>query len=251
MTDLDSLLRWPLDTDGWQQTLLVGTLLVATLPLAIPGVLLAGYAVRLLRAEGDDASLPTFGDLRSLAGTGLRASGIVVAYHLPAAAPIAAGSAGVLSAYHRWRTLLLLRPGTTTGGFDLVNLTGSVGVALLGITLLPVCGYVATVAVTAYADTDDAAAAFALGRLRGRVRSIATLRAWLLASLVVVGSGICATLLGGVSAVIPGVGGLLTAAVRFYGGLVAVGVWNETRPADGVTDRGAETMGSAANADPA
>ncbi|AXG06222.1 hypothetical protein DU500_07070 [Haloplanus rubicundus] len=38
MTDLDSLLRWPLDTDGGRHTLLVGTLLVATLPLAVPGV---------------------------------------------------------------------------------------------------------------------------------------------------------------------------------------------------------------------
>lgn len=251
MRDLDSLIRWPLDTEGWQHTLLVGALLVATVPLAIPGVLLAGYAVRLLRTGGDDTSLPTFGDLRSLAETGLRASGIVAAYHLPAAALIAAGSAGVVSAYHQWRTLLLLRSGSITGAFDLASLTGAVGLALLGMALLPVCGYVATVAVTAYADTGDAAAAFAVGRLRGQVRSLATLRAWLLASLVVVGSGIAAALLGGVSAAVPGVGGLLVAAVEFYGGLVAVGVWNETRPAADAPLDGAETVEPATNADPA
>jgi hypothetical protein len=253
MTDLDSLLRWPLDTNGWRHTLLVGTLLVATLPLAVPGVLLAGYAVRLLRTEPDDPALPTFADLRSLAGTGLRAAGIVVAYHLPAAALLAAGTTGVASAYHRWRTLLLLRPGSIVGAFDLTQLTGAVGVALLGMALLPVCGYVATVAVTAYADADDVAAAFALGRLRERVCTAATLRAWLLASLAVVVSGICAALLGGASAAVPAVGSLLTAAVRFYGGLVAVGVWNETRPADGATDgdTGTGAAKSAATADPA
>jgi hypothetical protein len=251
MSDLDSRIRRPLDTDGWRHTVLVGTLLVATLPLVIPGVLLAGYAVRLLRTAADDGSLPTFDDLRSLAGTGLRATGIVAAFHVPAVALIAAGSAGVVSAYHRWRTLLLVRPGSLTGAFDLAGLTGAVGVTLLGIVLLPVCGYVATVAVTAYADTDDVAAAFALGRLRARVRSAATLRAWLLASLVVVGAGLCATLLGGVSAAIPGVGALLTAAVRFYGGLVAVGVWNEARPTWETTVDEAETAESAATADPA
>jgi len=196
MTALDSLLRWPLDTDGWQHTFLVGTLLVATLPLAVPGILLAGYAVRLLRAEPDDPTLPTFADLRSLAGTGLRAAGIVVAYHLPAAGLLAAGTAGVASALRRWRALPLLRPGGIVGAFDLANRTETVGVALLGMALLPVCGYVATVAVTAYADTDDVTAAFAIGRLRDRMCAVATLRAWPLTSLVVA-SGIRAAILGG------------------------------------------------------
>jgi hypothetical protein len=250
MTDLDSLLRRPLDTDGWQHTLLVGTLLVATLPLAVPGVLLAGYAVRLLRTEPDGPPLPTFTDLRSLAGTGLRAAGIVAAYHLPAAVLLAVGTAGAASAYHRWRTLLLVRPGSIVGAFDLAQLTGIVGIALLGMVLLPVCGYVATVAVTAYADADDVAAAFALGRLRERVCTAATLRAWLLASLVVVASGVCATLLGGASAVVPGVGTLLTAAIRFYGSLVAVGVWNDTRPADGAHVGDVGTAAQSTGADP-
>jgi len=253
MTDFDSLVRWPLETDGWPHTVLVGALLVATTPFLLPAVLLTGYAVRLLRTDAEDGAVPAFTDLRALVETGLRASGIVVAYHLPAAALIAAGTTGVASAYRHWRRLLLLRPGTVPGAFDLTNLTGAVALALVGVALLPVCGYVATVAVTAYADTDDVAAAFALGRLHERVRSAATLRAWLLASLVVVGSGICAALLGGVSAAVPGVGALLVAAVRFYGGLVAVGVWNETRPADTASD-GTVTGGweeSIRDADPA
>jgi len=236
MTDVDSLVRWPLETDGWPHTVLVGALLVATTPLLIPGVLLVGYAVRLLRADIGDGALPDFTDLRSLVETGLRASGVVVAYHLPAVALIAAGTAGVASVYRRWRRALLLRPDTVVGAFDLTSLTGTVALALVGIALLPVCGYVATVAVTAYADADDLSAAFALGRIRRRATSTATLRAWLLASVAVIGSGIAAALVAGAGATVPGVGALLAAAVRFYGGLVAVGVWTATRPADATSD---------------
>jgi hypothetical protein len=156
----------------------------------------------------------------------------------------------VASVYHRWRTLLLFRPGSIVGAFDLAGLTGAVGVALLGAALLPVCGYVATVAVTAYADADDVAAAFALGPLRDRVCAAATLRAWLVASIVVVASGVCSALLGGASATVPSVGPLLTAVVGFYGGLVAVGVWNEARPVDDATDGRSGTGAPEASVDP-
>jgi hypothetical protein len=249
MTDFDSTLRWPLETDGWTHTVLVGALFVATLPLVIPGVLLAGYAVRLLRADPDDP-LPDFGDLRSLAATGVRAAGIVAAYTLPAAALIAAGATGLTSASAGWRTPFLARPASVVGAVDLAGLTAAAVAAVAGTVLLPACGYAATVAVTAYASTDDVTEAFAPGRIGRRIRSTATLRAWLLASLVAVGVGVCAALLGGVATAIPGVGSLLVAAVQFYGGLVATGVWNATRPA-GDSTVGSVGTGDSAAADPA
>ena len=73
MTDFDSLVRWPLETDGWPHTVLVGALLVATTPLLLPAVLLTGYAVRLLRTDAEDGTVPAFTDLRALVETGLRA----------------------------------------------------------------------------------------------------------------------------------------------------------------------------------
>lgn len=233
MTDLDSTLRWPLETDGWAHTVLVGALLVATMPLVVPGVLLAGYAVRLLRAEA--GSLPAFTDLPSLTRTGLRTAGIVAAYHLPAAAPIAAGGAGLTSGYVGWRTALLVRPTSVLGTVDPASLTAAAVAAVTGMALLPVCGYAATVAVTAYATSDDVAEAFAFGRIGRRARSMATLRAWLRASLVAVGAGVCAAVLGTVATAVPGVGALLVATVQFYGGLVAAAVWNAARPAEGAT----------------
>jgi hypothetical protein len=232
MTDPNSTLRWPLETDRWIHTVLVGALLVATMPLVLPGVLLGGYAVRLLRA--DEGTLPTFADLRSLVRTGLWTTGIVTAYLLPVAALVAVGSTTVTSPSVAWRTALLGRP-SVLGAVVPSSPSASVVVTVLaGLVLLPVCGYVATVAVTAYASTDDVAEAFAPDRIGRQVRSTATVRAWLLASLVVVGSGVCAALLGVVATAVPGVGSLLVAAVQFYGGVVAIGVWDTTRPIDGV-----------------
>jgi hypothetical protein len=245
--DLDSLVRWPLRTDEWSRTLLTGALLVATAPLVIPVVLLAGYAVRLLRTDIGDDPLPTFDDPQSLAGTGVRAVGVAVAYHLPAAILVAVGVGGAASTFLRWRTPGTLRPGTAArslaaGPLDPASLSGVV--ALVGVASLPVCGYLATVAVTAYATTDDVAEAFALGRIRRRALSVATLRAWLLGSLVTVGAGICTAVLVTATATVPGVGRLLAAVVRFYGGIVALGVWSEARPVDRV-ESGPETSAEA------
>lgn len=231
--DLDSLVRWPLRTDGWPRTLLIGALLVVTAPLVLPSVLLAGYAVRLLRTDVDDP-LPAFDDPRSLAATGGRAAAIGVAYHLPAAALLTAG-VGAASAALRWRAPGTLRPASvaaslTAGALDPASLPGLV--ALVGVGSLPVCGYLATVAVTAYATTDDVAEAFAFDRIRRRALSTATVRAWLLGSLVTVVAGVCTFVLDTATAAVPGVGRLLVGAVRFYGVVVALAVWSEALPVE-------------------
>lgn len=232
--DIDTLARWPLDAEDWPRTVLVGALLVATLPLVVPGVLLAGYAVRVLRADAGDDPLPRFTDLRALTETGVRTASIVVTYHLPAVALVVVGTRGAASAsvLLQWETLVRFGPSAIGRLPGLAALAGSVGIGLLGAALLPVCGYVSTVAVTAYADTDEVADAFALGRLRRRVCSVAMLRAWLLASLAVLGSGVGAFLVAAATAPVPGVGSVVTAAVRFYGLVVGLAVWNGARPTE-------------------
>ncbi|WP_338741522.1 DUF4013 domain-containing protein [Haloplanus salilacus] len=237
--DFDSLVRWPLRTDEWPRTVLVGALLVATAPLVLPSVLLAGYAVRLLRTDFDDGSLPAFDDPRSLVGTGTRAAGVVVAYHLPAAVLLTAG-VGAASASLRWRAPATLRPAAVVASLTSGPLSGAL--ALAGAVVLPVCGYLATVGLTAYATTDDVAEAFAVGRIRRRALSIATLRAWLLGSLVTVVTGVCAIVLAAATTAIPGVGHLLAGAVRFYGGVVALVVWSETLPVEGTENRNESGM---------
>lgn len=228
-TDPDSLVRWPFDADGWLHTVLVGTLLVATLPLVVPSVLLAGYAVRVLRADADDP-LPDFADCRALAATGARAAAIVVAYHLPVVLLAVVGLGARIPALVRGVPPAALRP----TGFAALgpSVAFSSAVAVAAAATLPLCGYVATVAVTAYATTDEVTAAFDRGRIRRRAWSRATLRAWLLGALVTVGTGVVAFLSGAVTAAIPGVGLLLVGAVRFYGGTVALRGWSAWRPAD-------------------
>ncbi|WP_435069328.1 DUF4013 domain-containing protein [Haloplanus sp. C73] len=244
--DIDTLARWPFDTDAWPRTGLVGALLVATLPLVVPGVLLAGYAVRVLRIDAGNDPLPRFADLRALARTGVRATGIIAAYHLPAVALVVVGTHGAASASMllRWETLLRFGPSAVGRLPGLTALAGAVGIGLLGAALLPLCGYVSTVAVTAYADSDDVADAFAVGRLRQRACSLATLRAWLLASLAVLGTGVVASLVTIATAPVPGVGRVVTAAIRFYGLVVGLAVWNEARPTERGSDEDVTDVGS-------
>ncbi|MFB6102006.1 MAG: DUF4013 domain-containing protein [Haloplanus sp.] len=228
--DLDSLVRWPLDTEEWPHTVLVGALLVATTPLVVPAVLLAGYAVRLLSTDIGDDALPSFAGVRALGETGTRAVGIVAAYHLPPLLLLGVGAGGLTTLrYVGLRSAL--RPTAVGATLTPAALSGGVAVAA-GVAVLPLCGYLSTIAVTAYAATGSVGDAFAAGRLRRRACSTGRLRAWLLASLVVVGSGVVAFLLGGVATTVPGVGAVLVGAVRFYGGVVALGVWNAARPTD-------------------
>lgn len=232
--DFSSTVRWPLRTERWPRTVLVGALLVATIPLVLPTVLLAGYAVRLLRTDFAEGSLPAFDDPRALANTGLRAAAVVVAYHLPAAVLLTVG-VGAASTALRWGAPGMLRPAAVVGSFSAGALgPASLGgiVALVGVLSLPVCGYVATVAVTAYATTDDVAEAFAFDRIRRRALAATTLQAWLLGSLVTLTAGVCTFVLLTATAAVPGVGRLLAGAVRFYGGIVALAVWSETLPGE-------------------
>jgi len=231
-TDLDSLVRWPTDADGWPHTALVGALLVATLPLVVPGVLLAGYAVRVLRAGPDD-SLPDFSDLRALAATGARAATIVVAYHLPVALLAVVGLGASVTALVHGTPPAPLRPTGLAALGPSAALTSLIAVA--SAVALPVSGYLATVALTAYATTDEMTAAFDPDRIRNRAWSKATLRAWLLGSLITMAAGIVAFLSSAVAATTPGVGALLVGAVRFYGGTVALRAWSVRRPANEVT----------------
>ncbi|MFB6256074.1 MAG: DUF4013 domain-containing protein [Haloplanus sp.] len=247
MTDLDSTLHRPLETDGWAHTVLVGTLLVVTMPVVVPGVLLAGYAVRLLRTDPDDP-LPDFTAPRSLAETGVRAAGIVAVYHAPV---LLAGVAGVTSA------ITLVHDGSVATLRPLVfsaptlRTTLPVALAVVGAATVPVSGYLSTIGVTAYAATDRLGAAFDPVRIRRRAWSKTTFVAWMFGVLVTVAGGIVAFLVGSVTATMPGVGGLIVGAVRFYAGTVALHVWKARRPADGDETPEATTAGRATDADPA
>ncbi|MFC6988023.1 hypothetical protein ACFQJD_03520 [Haloplanus sp. GCM10025708] len=54
IADIDTAIRDVTRADDWPDVALVGTLLAATTALVLPAVLLAGYAVRVLRADTDD-----------------------------------------------------------------------------------------------------------------------------------------------------------------------------------------------------
>ncbi|MFB6107765.1 MAG: DUF4013 domain-containing protein [Haloplanus sp.] len=234
--DFDSSLRWPRRTDDGLHALLVGTLLVLSLPLVVPSVLLAGYAVRLLRTDPGDDPLPSFADVRSLADAGARATAVVVAYHLPPLALLAAQlhtyGAGARSGFGLFALgTYVSRPAMTAGLLSGPS-ASPVGSAVLAVAVvtLPVCSYLASVALTRYATTGRLAPAFEVRTVARRAASGAVLRAWLAATLVAFVGGVLAAVVAGALAPVPGVGAVVGGAVRFYATVVGVGVWTSARP---------------------
>jgi hypothetical protein len=242
-SDFETLVRRPFRTETWPRTALVGTLLVATLPLVVPSVLLAGYVVRLLR-RGSDDPLPTFADVRELARTGLFASAITLAYHLPALALFGAlfvAVSSTLASPWAFPTVPAFRP---TGFGALVRAAGPA--AFVTVAVVPVCSYAAAIALTAFARTGDVADAFDSDRIRRLATSVGVCRAFLLAVLVTVVAGVVAGVVGRVGLVVPFVGGVAVGAVRFYGLVVAVAVWRAWLPAGRSTTAPAPDEGDAA-----
>jgi hypothetical protein len=130
------------------------TLLVATLDLVVPAVLLAGYLVRLIRADG---TLPPVTDAVSLLGTGLRASTLVALAATPVAAARLSAAATAPSGGLNWVAVSLtsgqIPPWPWLLG-SVVTLSSLVVAALLA----PLSGYLALVIVTRYAAGDFATA---------------------------------------------------------------------------------------------
>lgn len=81
--DVEAAVRYPFQGE-WPRRLLIGSVLVATLPLIVPGVILGGYWVRVLRSTMDGASEPpAFEAWEDLLVDGLYATGIGLGYYAP------------------------------------------------------------------------------------------------------------------------------------------------------------------------
>jgi hypothetical protein len=202
-------------------TALPAVLLVAVASWLPAGVLLVGYAVRVLRAElaGDDR-LPSLDDVRGLGWTGLRGAVLVAAFQLPALCCLG----GVFALWYAvdggrvYGDALGLALGDPLGFVELtVASSGSSPVVVAGLVLTAVlavvANYVGTVAVVAFAATDRLSVAFDSRTLGAGVRSSGFRRAFLLGSLVsVIGSGV-ARLLALVTLVGPFVGAVVELVV--------------------------------------
>lgn len=141
---LGDALSYPSNGDDWLKTLLIGVGLMVTSFLIIPGVMLSGYTVRILRsaARGEDTP-PSFGEWAELLVDGLKMTGISIAYLIiPYVISIA-----------------LVFAGQSSGG-----IVGMI-ISLLGLLLVLVAAYILPVALTNFALTENVDAAFEIRRI--------------------------------------------------------------------------------------
>ena len=194
-------LTYPRESDEWVKTVVLGGLLTLLGFLVVPTVLVAGYLVRVLRGtmHGDDAP-PQFDDWGSLAGDGVRAFAIALAYGLVPAVVVAV-TAGLAAA--------AAGPGPRSG-----LVVGAVGLGggLLALALGLLAAYVVPAAVANYAEQGSIRSGFAVGDLRPVLMSGTYATAWLTGFVVVLGAGVVAAVLN----VVPLLGTVVGAFVGFY-----------------------------------
>lgn len=168
--------------------------------LIIPGLIVEGYMVRVLRlTERGDTEAPTFSDWEKLAIDGLKVVGISFGYALLpiALAIVFVGGGGVMVSAGNAELLggLAILFGT------LVTLLASVGI-----------WYVYPAALARFAETDSMSAAFQFGALKPILVKSEYATGWLMALVVLLGGGAVIWVL----ALIPILGWLAALFVAFY-----------------------------------
>ena len=179
---LGEALSYPRRGDGWLKRIGIGGLLILTSVLIIPGILLQGYSVRILRSAAlDEETPPAFDDWAGMLVDGLKLYVLTLAYTI---VPYA----------------VLLASLTTLTGPDGGSTLGSIVALLAGIALLAVA-YVLPAAMTNFAINDSLRAAFDFGTIFGAAFTGRYLIAIVLA--IVVG-GILSFIAGFLSIIIVG-----------------------------------------------
>lgn len=230
---LTESINYPRRSDDWTRTVLVGGALglvatvLALVPIVgvlavIPGVFVAGYLVRTLRASAQgEETPPAFDDWRDLGADGLKATLISIAYGLVPAVIggglILLGGVGLFAGGDS---------GLATGAGALTMLVG----ALLAFALGLIAAYVVPAALANYAETGALGDGFAFGEIRRTLTTGTYATAWLVGFAFIVAAGI----VSGVLNAIPFLGVIVGPFVTFYAAVAAYHVigraWGELHP---------------------
>lgn len=202
---LSNALRYPLNSDGWLRTILVGGLLTIVSVLVIPAVFLQGYYARVLRGVANgDPDPPRFDDWANLFVDGLKF--IVVNILVTLALFVVLGLAGTVFGGGS-----LLADGAAEAGAA-SGMLGAAGVAVVVAASL-LFGYVAPAMLVNFAREDSIAAAFDVSTILSGVLTVEYFVAWVLAIIVGVVLGAIASVL---SLLVVGIFGLFYSQVVTY-----------------------------------
>lgn len=201
--------------DDAVRTVAIGAVLTLLSVLVVPGLLVAGYLVRVLRrtAGGDDEP-PAFDDWESLLVEGALAWVVTVAYAVvPAAVAAALVAGGVVT---------VAGAGSALGGVarGLAALAG----ALLAVAVALAAAYALPAALANLATRRRLAAGFDVGAIRPALTDPRYAVGWLTAAVVLVG----ASAVAGLFAPVPVLGQVVGAVVGFYAAVAAAYVVGHT-----------------------
>lgn len=207
---LSDALRYPVDSDGWVRTILIGGLLSLLSVLVLPAFFQQGYYVRVLRGvTNGDPTPPKFDEWLELLIDGLKlfVVNIVVALVVFAVLAVVGIMFGTGS--------LLLDAATADPGAASPGLFGALGalgtLVFVGATIL--IGYVAPGMFANFARKDSIGAAFDLSTVISGTMTEEYLVGWVLAVVVGLVLGFVASLL---SLLIVGIFGLFYVQVATY-----------------------------------
>lgn len=223
MTGFEDALTYPMESDDWVKTVLIGGILSILGFLIVPLFIVYGYLVRAIRANlAGEPEPPAFGDWGELLVEGLKATVIGFVYMLVPLAAMAITMGGAVMA---------MATGSEAGAA--AGFGGIMVGSLLTFVLMLLFGYLATVALVNFAREARLGAAFDVNVIKNVGLSRAFAVPWLLSIAVFMG----AVLLN----VVPLIGTLLAVFANFYALIVASVLWadgfDNARRADDVVDR--------------
>ncbi|WP_273838540.1 DUF4013 domain-containing protein [Halococcus sp. PRR34] len=211
--DIETLARYPMESDDWIITVLIGGFALLFSFLIVPWFVVSGYLVRAIRSGMEHAEHPPvfdeWGDLLK--------EGVV---------------AGIIGFIYQLIPLVVF--GVFVGGSVLALLTGSdagAGLGFLGFfgglffwwILALAFGYVGFAGVANYARKGTFGAGFDFGI----ITDVVTSREYLIAWAYVIGLNIVVGLIVTVLNIVPILGGIVGVFVGFYALIIAAWLWGD------------------------
>jgi hypothetical protein len=205
--DIEALLRYPLQSDEWLSTVLIGGIALLLSFLVVPLFVVAGYGVRALRAGMDRAAEPpVFDDWGSLLKEGFVASVIGFIYQLVPTVVFFVVVGGSFAA-------LLTGSDIGTG----IGIVGFLGGLFVWWLLAIAFGYVGVAGIGNYAREGRFGAGFDMDAIIAVATSREYLVAWAYVILLNIVVGIVITALN----IVPILGGIVGVFVGFYAFVIA------------------------------
>ena len=211
MVSIEDAVAYPMESDEWLKTVLIGGVLTVFGFLLIPMLPAYGYIVRTLRHRLDGRSEPpSFGEWGSLFVDGLKAWIIGIVYLI---IPLIVGGVTVGG------SITAMATGSRAG--SAAGVAGLIGGLLITFILTLVFGYFAVVAVVNFAREDRFGAAFDLDMIRAVALDRDYAIPWGVSVVVFIVAGVIASVLN----IIPFLGFAVGSFVFFYAQIVAASLW--------------------------